>query len=438
MKDFIRNFIESPQLTVGNVGNVWSVWSVWPEESSLGEIIREGAEKVVKMAVMAEFENFFSQYSHLKEENGKQLIVRNGFHRERNVMTPAGNIRVKIPRLVDRREEKSQSRESGSKDGERLNFHSKLIPPYLRRADSVNDFIPYLYLKGISTGDFSDVLSQLLGEKVSLSAQTVSRLKKQWENEYSEWSQRNLSGKHYVYWWADGVYFDIRMESERNCMLVIVGALSDGRKELVAVREGPRESELSWQNLLLDLKRHGLSLGPLMATGDGSLGFWNALTKEYPETRHQRCWVHKTVNILDKLPKSLQPEATSMIHEIYMSPTRNAALKAFDDFVRLFKVKYPKATDCLVKDKEQLLTFYDFPAEHWRHIRSTNVIESTFATVRLRTYRTKGCLSRQTALTMVFKLIQAAEKKWQRIQGYELLPIILSGEEFIDGELKVA
>jgi len=430
MKDFIRNFIESPQLTFGTVGTVENVWTAWPEESSLGEIVREGAEKLVKIAVMAEFENFFSQYSHLKEENGKQLVVRNGFHRERNVMTAAGNIRVKIPRLCDRREGK------GKKD--RLRFHSKMIPPYLRRANEMDEFIPYLYLKGISSGDFSDVLSQLLGEKVSLSAQTVSRLKKQWEIEYSEWSQRDLSTRRYVYWWADGVHFNIRMESEGNCMLVIVGALSDGTKELVAVKEGPRESELSWQNLLLDLKRHGLSFGPLMAIGDGALGFWNAINKEYPETRHQRCWVHKTANILDKLPKSLQPEAKGMIHEIYMSPTRNAALKVFDDFVRLFKTKYHKATDCLVKDKEQLLTFYDFPAEHWVHIRSTNVIESTFSTVRLRTYKTKGCLSRQTALTMVFKLIQAAEKKWQRIHNYKLLPVVLSGEEFIDGVLKAA
>jgi transposase-like protein len=418
MKDSIRNFIESPHLSVGTV------------ESSLGEIVREGAEKLVKMAVMAEFENFFSQYSHLKDENGKQLLVRNGYHQERNVMTSAGNIRVKIPRVDDRDESKSKE--------ERLNFHSKVIPPYLRRAMEVDDFVPYLYLKGISSGDFSDVLSQLLGEKVSLSAQTVCRLKKKWEAEYSDWSQRDLSTKRYVYWWADGIYFNIRMESNRSCMLVIVGALSDGTKELVAVKEGPRESELSWQNLLLDLKRRGLNHAPLLGIGDGALGFWNALSKEYPESRHQRCWVHKTANLLDKLPKSVQPEAKGMIHEIYMSPGKNAALKAFDDFVRLFEKKYPKVTDCLEKDKEQMLTFYDFPAEHWRHIRSTNVIESTFATVRLRTYRTKGCLSKTTALTMVFKLIQAAEKRWQRIQGYKLLPVILSGEEFIDGELKVA
>lgn len=427
MKDFIRNFTESPQLSVGTVGTVGFVGS------SLGEIVREGAEKLVKMAVMAEFENFFSQYSHLKDERGKQLIVRNGFHQERNVMTAAGNIRVKIPRLSDRREGKE-----GKGKEERLRFHSKVIPPYLRRANEVDDFIPFLYLKGISSGDFSDVLSQLLGQKVSLSAQTVSRLKKQWEIEYSEWSQRDLLGKRYVYWWADGVYFNIRMESERSCMLVIIGVLSDGTKELIAVEEGPRESELSWKNLLLSLKRRGLTHGPLLAIGDGALGFWNALKKEYPESRHQRCWVHKTANVLDKLPKSVQPEAKRQIHEIYLAPTKEKALQAFDDFMKLFEVKYPRASECLLKDKEETLAFYDFPAEHWRHIRSTNVIESTFSTVRLRTFKTKGCLSRQTALTMVFKLIQAAEKKWQRIHGYKLLPVVLSGEEFIDGALKVA
>ena len=269
MKDFIRNFIESPHLSVVSV------------ESSLGEIVREGAEKLVKMAVMAEFENFFSQYSHLADQKGKQSVVRNGYHQERTVMTAAGNIRVKIPRLSDRREGKGKK--------ERLRFHSKVIPPYLRRANEVDDFIPYLYLKGISSGDFSDVLSQLLGEKVSLSAQTVSRLKQKWEIDFSEWSQRDLLGKRYVYWWADGVYFNIRMESDRSCMLVIIGVLSDGTKELVAVEEGPRESELSWQNLLLSLKRRGLNHGPLLAIGDGALGFWNALKKEYPDSRHQRC-----------------------------------------------------------------------------------------------------------------------------------------------------
>jgi putative transposase len=234
------------------------------------------------------------------------------------------------------------------------------------------------------------------------------------------------------------VYFNIRMESDRNCILVLIGVLSDGTKELVAVEEGPRESELSWQNLLLRLKRRGLDHGPLLAIGDGALGFWNAIEKAYPDSRHQRCWVHKTANVLDKLPKSVQPKAKGMIHEIYMSADKENALKAFDDFVALFEAKYPKATHCLLKDKDQMLRFYDFPAEHWRHIRSTNVIESTFATVRLRTYKTKGCLSRKTALTMVFKLIEAAEKKWQRLHSYKLLPVVLSGVEFIDGVRKAA
>ena len=305
MKDFIRNLDESPWL------------SNLSAESSLGEIVRAGAEKLVRLAVMAEFEETFSQYSHLKDQNGKQSVVRNGYNPERTVMTGAGNIRVKVPRLTDRREGKGKE--------ERVVFHSKVLPPYLRRSTEVDDFIPYLYLKGISSGDFSDVLSQLLGEDVSLSAQTVGRLKKKWELEYSEWSQRDFSSKRYVYWWADGVYFNIRMESDRSCMLVLIGALSDGRKELVAVEEGPRESELSWQNLLRNLKRRGLSYGALLAIGDGSLGFWNALKKEFPESRHQRCWVHKTANVLDKLPKSVQPEAKSQMHEIYMAPTKEVA-----------------------------------------------------------------------------------------------------------------
>ena len=413
MKDSIRNSNESPSTG-----------------SSLMEIVREGAEKLVKLAVVAEFEEYFSQYSDLKEADGKQSVVRNGYHPERSVMTSAGNMQVKIPRLNDRREGKSNE--------ERLHFHSKLLPPYLRRSTEVDEFIPYLYLKGISSGDFSDVLSQLLGEEVSVSAQTVSRLKKKWEGEYSQWNERDLSSKRYVYWWVDGVYFNIRMESERSCMLVLIGALSDGSKEFVAVEEGPRENELSWQKLLLSLKRRGLSDGPLLAMGDGALGFWNALKKEYPQSRHQRCWVHKTANVLNKLPKSVQPQAKGMLHEIYKSPSKKTSIRAFNDFVKVFEVKYPRATQCLTKDKEQMLAFYDFPAEHWRHIRSTNVIESTFSTVRLRTYKTRGCLSKQTALTMVFKLIQAAEKNWHRIHGYKLLPVVLAGETFTDGLLQVA
>jgi len=414
MKDSIRDTEESP-----------SLFSIIP----LSEIIREGAQKVVRLALESEFKELMSQYNDLKEADGKQSVVRNGYHPERSVMTSAGNIRVKMPRLNDRRE--------GISREERLHFRSKLLPPYLRRSTEVDEFIPYLYLKGISTGDFSDVLSQLLGEEVSVSAQTVCRLKKKWEEEYCTWRAGALSAKRYVYWWVDGVYFNIRTESERSCMLVIIGALSDGTKEFVAVEEGPRESELSWQNLLLNLKRRGLTDGPLLAIGDGALGFWNALKKEYPQSDQQRCWVHKTANVLDKLPKSVQSQAKGMIHEIYKSPSKKASLRALDDFAKVFEGKYPKATKCLVKDKQQMLAFYDFPAEHWRHIRSTNVIESTFSTVRLRTYKTRGCLSKQTALTMVFKLIQAAQKNWQRIHGYKLLPVVLAGESFIDGVLQV-
>lgn len=398
-------------------------------KESLEEILREGAKKLVEAAVMEEFETFIQRYSSLKDESNKRLIVRNGYHKERSVMSSAGIVKLKIPRLLDRRA-------VGKAD--RLNFHSRIIPPYLRRTGEIDEFIPYLYLKGVSSGDFSDVLSQLLGRDVRLSAATVSRLKKQWEKEHTYWSQRDLTCKRYVYWWADGIYFNIRMEKERNCMLVIIGVLSNGKKELVSIEEGPRESELSWRNVLMNLKNNGLVHGPLLATGDGSLGFWKALEKEFPQAVHQRCWVHKTANVLDKLPKSVQPEAKSKIHEIYLAPGKKLALRAFDEFVDLFEAKYPKATGCLLKDKEKTLAFYDFPAEHWRHIRSTNAIESTFATVRLRTAKTRGCLSRSTALAMVFKLAQSAEKRWQRIHQYKLLAVVIEGGKFVDGVRKVA
>jgi len=401
--------------------------SLW--EKSLEEILREKASYLVKMAVMDEFEVFIEKWSSLKDRSGKPLIVRNGYHKERSIMLSTGITRIKIPRVLDRRD----ASEAG-----RLNFHSRLIPPYLRRVREIDEFIPYLYLKGISSGDFSQVLSRLLGQEVSLSATTVSRLKQKWESEYEEWSERDLSSKRYVYWWVDGIYFNIRMEQERNCLLVIMGAMADGKKELVSIAEGPRESELSWRNILMKLKNQGLHHVPLLAVGDGALGFWRALEKEYPQTVPQRCWVHKTANVLDKLPKSLQIEAKNKIYEIYQASSKADALKAFDEFVVLFEAKYPKAVSCLLKDKSATLAFYDFPAEHWRHIRSTNVIESTFATVRLRTDKTRGCLSRKTALSMVFKLAQAAEQTWQRIHHYKLLAVVLEGGRFIDGVQKVA
>jgi transposase-like protein len=302
----------------------------------------------------------------------------------------------------------------------------------------MDEFIPYLYLKGISTGDFSDVLSMLLGAQVSLSPATVVRLKETWQEEYKAWNKRDLSGKRYIYWWADGIYSNVRLEDDRTCLLVIIGATDTGDKELIAVDDGHRESELSWQNILLDLKKRGLSGGPALATGDGALGFWNAISKEFPKTRHQRCWVHKTANILDKMPKSMQPQAKRNIHEIYMADTRENAYAAFDSFVALYGAKYPKAVECLLKSKEEGLAFYDFPAEHWKHIRTANPIESTFATVRLRMYKTKGCGTRRETLTMVFKLVQSAEKRWQKIHSSKLIPLVLSGEKFVNGILQYA
>lgn len=410
MKDFSRDFVKSLM------------------EKSLSEVIQIGAEKLLKMAVLAECEAFLDKHSQLRDDGGRRQIVRNGYQKARSIWTAAGELGVRIPRVEDRREA----------EGDRLSFHSSLVPPYLRRARRLDEFIPYLYLKGISSGDFSGVLSHLLGQEVSLSANTVVRLKETWEEEYKAWEERDLTEKRYVYFWADGVYFNVRLEDARSCILVIIGVTDEGKKELVAVVDGHRESELSWQNVLMGLKHRGLQTGPLLAVGDGALGFWKALGKEFPETRQQRCWVHKTANVLDKLPKSVQPEAKRHIHKIYLAPSKEKALQAFDDFVRLYEAKYPKAVACLVKDKETTLTYYDFPAEHWRHIRSTNPIESTFATVQLRTHKTKGCGSRLATLTMVFKLAQAAEQNWQRIHGFNLIPLVLSGAKFIDGVWRAA
>jgi transposase-like protein len=289
-------------------------------------------------------------------------------------------------------------------------------------------------LKGISTGDFSEALAALLGpEAPGLSASTVTRLKSVWEQEYGQWSKRSLEGKQYVYVWADGVHFNIRLEEDRQCILVLMGATAHGKKELIAIADGYRESEQSWKALLLDAKSRGLKVDPKLATGDGALGFWKALKKVYPKTREQRCWVHKTANILDKLPKRLQPEAKQKLHDIWMADTREHAHEAFDLFVATYKAKYPKAVECLVKDREVLLTFYDFPAEHWIHLRTTNPIESTFATVRLRTKRTKGSGTRMACLTMVFKLMQSAAKRWRSLNGADILPEVIQGIPFVDG-----
>jgi transposase-like protein len=304
----------------------------------------------------------------------------------------------------------------------------------LRKTKSIEELIPWLYLKGISTGDFSEALAAILGPQAKgLSATTVTRLKAVWAEEYDAWSKRSLSGKHYVYVWADGVHFNIRLEEDRQCILVLMGATADGKKELIALSDGFRESEQSWKALLLDCVARGMTIAPKLAVGDGALGFWKALRQVFPTTQEQRCWVHKTANVLDKLPKGQQPKAKAMLHDIWQASTKAEAEKAFDLFVATWEAKYAKATDCLLKDREELLVFYDFPALHWIHLRTTNPIESTFATVRLRTAKTKGSGSRSACLTMVFKLMESAAKKWRQLNGSPLLAKVIAGVRFADG-----
>jgi putative transposase len=342
-------------------------------------------------------------------------------------------VEVQQPRVNDRRLDEK---------GERVRFSSAILPPYLRRTKSLDELIPWLYLRGISTGDFTEALQALLGPQAQgLSATNIVRLKECWQQEWKDWSKQSLAEKTYVYWWADGIYFNIRLEepdNNRQCILVLMGATAEGRKELIAITEGYRESADSWRELLLDVKQRGLTAGAKVATGDGALGFWAALRELYSQTREQRCWVHKTANVLDKMPKSLHEKAKAMLQEIWMAPSRLEASQAFDLFVQTFEAKYPKAVECLVKDREVLLTFYDFPAEHWVHLRTTNPIESTFATVRLRTVRTKGSGSRTACLTMVFKLAQCAERHWRRLNGQGLLPEVIRGVKFVDGIKEIA
>ena len=388
-------------------------------ERTLHEVLREGAKEALKQALQLEIDLFMEQYRGQLTTDGRHRMTLNGFHKEREIMTSAGMLSVKVPRVRDH-------------EGE-VRYQSSLIPPYLKRATDLDAFIPFLYLKGISTGDFGSVLSKLLRKEVAFSANSVVRLKEVWMKEYQEWAKQDLSKKEYVYWWADGVHFNVRLEDNRTCILVIMGVTSNGTKELVAIQDGFRESELSWREIMIDLKRRGLRQGPKLAIGDGALGFWAALRKEFPETREQRCWIHKMANVLNKLPKCVQPQAKRMLHNIYQADTRANAELAFKEFVHLYEAKYPKAVACILKSKNETMAFYDFPAEHWRHIRSTNAIESNFATVRLRTRKTKGCGSSAATLTMVFKLTQSAQKRWQRIHFFKLLPFVLKGIRFVDG-----
>ena len=391
------------------------------EKDSLTEVLREGARKMLAQAIETEVEVFLCEHCALQDGMGRRQVVRNGYLPERTIQSGIGDIAVKAPRVRDR-------------SGSGIRFTSQILPPYLRRTRSIEELLPWLYLKGISTGDFSEALAALLGpDAPGLSVATVSRLKAVWQGELDAWQRRDLTGKLYVYFWADGVYFQARLEQAKQCFLVIIGADEAGNKELVGLWDGFRENEQSWSELLLDLKSRGLNIGPKLATGDGALGFWKALRKVYGETRQQRCWVHKTANVLNKLPESLQPQAKQRLHEIWMAEGRVGAEKAFDLFVDSYLAKYPKAAECLAKDRDALLAFYEFPAEHWVHIRTSNPIESTFATVRLRTAKTRGCLSRETASTMVFKLTLCAQRTWRKLNGSNWLAEVIEGVKFEDG-----
>ena len=396
----------------------------------LTEILRDGAQKLLATAIEAEVDTYLEQHADHRDADAHRLVVRNGHKDTRQIQTGIGPVAVRQPRVDDRRRDDN---------GERIRFTSEILPPYLRKTKSIEERIPWLYLKGVGTGDFSEALGALLGpDAPGLSASTVVRLKACWEQDYATWSKRSLADQRYVYLWVDGIHFHIRLEEEKQCILVVMGATAEGKKELIAIQDGFRESEQSWLELLLDLKARGLTQDPELAIGDGALGFWKALPQVFSQTREQRGWVHKTANVLNKLPKSKQSKAKSMRHDIWMASTKAEAEKASDRFETTFEAKYPKATACLTKDREVLLAFYDFPAEHWVHIRTTNPIESTFATVRLRTRRTKGCGSRIACLTMVFRLTQCAERRWRTLNGAKLLADVIRGVSFTDGEKKQA
>lgn len=390
-------------------------------EDPLTEFLRQGAHDLIQKAVEVELHGLLAEYGNITDLSGRQAVVRNGYLPEREILTGLGAVTVRVPKVRDR-------------SGSGIKFNSALAPPYVRKAQRVEAALPWLYLRGISTGDMQEALSVLLGPAAKgLSPAVVSRLKAQWTQDYQTWSQCDLSAERYVYVWADGIYSTLRGEEERLCLLVLIGVNERGEKRLLALSDGYRESKASWLSVLQDLQARGLKTPPALAIGDGALGFWAAVDEAWPETRGQRCWVHKTANVLNDLPKSLQGKATSGLREIWMAATKAQADTAFNRFVRDYGVKYPKATAKLVKDREVLLTFYDFPAEHWAHIRTTNPIESTFATIRHRTTRTKGCVSRNTLMGLVFQLALTAEHSWRRLRGFRLLPDVVQGIPFKDG-----
>ena len=394
-------------------------------DDPLTEVLRNGARALLTQAVEAEVATFLARHADLKTDEGRARVVRHGHLPEREVMTGIGPVAVQQPRVRDR---------GATGDADRIRFTPAILPPYARRSKSLDVLLPILYLRGISSGDFGEALSALLGKDApGLSASTISRLKESWVDEHNRWKKRDLSARSYVYVWADGIHLQARLENEKQCILVMIGATPEGKKELLGFTDGARESAQDWSELLLDLKARGLTVQPKLAVADGALGFWKALGQVWPTTQEQRCWVHKTANILNKLPKSQQPKAKRSLQDIWMAETKKDAEAAFDAFVAAYELKYEKAAEGLAKDREALLALYDFPAEHWKHLRTSNPIESTFATVRHRTIRAKGCLSNTTALAMVFKLVEAAQKSWRRLDGHNQLPKLVLGAKFKDG-----
>ena len=394
-----------------------------PEEvrDALHGLLREGAQGLIAQAVQAELQEFLFQFAGQQDESGRTAVVRNGYQPERSILTGIGPVSVRVPKVRSRTDSAAV-------------FRSGLVPPYVRRARAVEAALPWLYLHGVSTGDMSEALAALVGpEAAGLSAAVVSRLKHRWVGEYQAWRRASLGKDRWVYLWADGIYSGLRAEDERLCALVVIGVNERGEKHFLAIEDGVRESKQSWRELLLDLKTRGLAIPPKLAVGDGALGFWAALEEIYPQTRPQRCWVHKVANVMNYLPRAVQPKAKAALQQIWMAETQAAAVTAFDQFVRAYGTKYPKAVDCLTKDREALFAFFEFPAEHWIHIRSSNVIESTFATIRHRTDRTKGCLTRAGMLAMLFKLAMSAEHGWRRLRGFEWLAKVIRGVKFRDG-----
>lgn len=395
--------------------------------SSLDELARLGAKKMLEMALEAEVREYIERHRGTRGDDGRALVVRNGRARTRKVTVGSGTIEVAAPRVNDKRVDEN---------GERERFTSAILPPYMRRSPKVAEVLPVLYLRGLSTGDFAPALKSLLGEDASgLSSTTIARLTNEWEAEHEQFKKRSLKDKDYVYVWADGVHFNVRLDDDRVCTLVLLGVRPDGTKELIAVEDGYRESAESWKTLLRDLKRRGMQ-APVLAIGDGALGFWAAVRDVWPQTRGQQCWVHKLANVLDKLPKRLQAKAKRALHDVMNAETREDAEASIEAFKNEYEAKYPKAVASLTKNQDRLLAFFDFPAEHWKHIRSTNVIESSFATVRLRTRVTKGAGSRRKALLMAFKLLDMAQQRWRRLDGAKLLPMVRAGTKFVDGVLR--